>query len=105
MKIRQNPFDERVIASMTTSGVVNLYGVKSLREAERSASLVGKLHGLQEETFSLNWSRVQSNLLASAAGTNICIWDVNRLSGDANESMPLGENFMLNKIMRAHGSA
>lgn len=87
-----------MIASVTTSGVVNLYKTKLFDEngsetqtnGANGNGLIGKLHGLNEETFCLNWSKIKSNLLASAAGTNVCIWDISRTNGTENDRLPLG---------------
>lgn len=80
MKCRMNPVKPGLIASVTTSGVVNLYKsdvFEATNGCNNKTSLVGKLHGLQGETFSLHWSRPSPNLLASAVGTSVCIWDIN----------------------------
>lgn len=100
-----------MIASITTSGVVNLYKTNSFELSgvangvQGSSSLVGKLHGLHEETFCLNWSKCASNLLTSAAGTNVCIWDINRTNGTETEAMPHGDKNQLMKFMNAHGDS
>lgn len=109
MKCRQNPENSSMIASVTTSGVVNLYKTNAfewyehVHEGKTQGSLVGKLHGLHEETFCLNWSRCASNLLASAAGNHVCIWDINRTNGTETEKMPHGDKHQLMKFMNAHG--
>lgn len=80
MKCRQNPHDQSVVASNTTSGVVNLYrmGVDN-----NSEPLIGKLSGLDEETFSMHWSPLNSGYLGSSSGTTACIWDANSKDGKA----------------------
>lgn len=92
MKCRLNPFNPGLIASVTTSGVVNLYKTSALGSAngDTKTPLVGKLHGLAGETFSLHWNRSHANLLASAVGTNVCIWDVNSQNGSETPALPHG---------------
>lgn len=60
-----------MVASMTNTGKINLYNLKEERA-------VGSLVGLTTESFSLQWSKLRPGLIMSAAGTNVCIWDVNR---------------------------
>ena len=76
LKCRQSIFGDKV-ASILTSGVVNIYSVES-------ASKLGCLHGLTEESFCLDWSRKSQSLLASAAGSTVMVWDVahNLQAGD-----------------------
>ena len=91
MKCRMNPAKPGLIASVTTSGVVNLYKTDALEVSNGNKStLVGKLHGLSGETFSLHWSRSTPNLLASAAGQNVCIWDINSQNGTESQNLPYG---------------
>jgi WD40 repeat protein len=80
MKCRQSPFKQGLIASVTTSGVINLYQSHALEQGNgvsKGNSLVGKLFGLSGETFSLHWSKSHSHLLASAVDKTMCVWDVN----------------------------
>ena len=73
IRARQNPHSQGIVASMTASGVINLYNVES-------AGLTGRLNGLAKDSFSLSWSRQREGYLLSSAGTQVCIWDVNHLS-------------------------
>ena len=49
LKCRQNPFNDQNVASILTSGVVNIY--------KKDGTLTGKLHGLSDETFCLDWNK------------------------------------------------
>jgi WD40 repeat protein len=54
---------------MTGSGIVNLYD-------GNTGDLAKRLHGLDKDSFCLSWNKLTPGLLASAAGTSVCIWDV-----------------------------
>ena len=85
MKCRQNPFDAQSIASILTSGVVNIY--------KKDGSLQGKLLGLGDESFCLDWNKKTKGLIVSAAKKSVCVWDIEKnLNG--------GQLF---KIDTAHG--
>ena len=68
LKCRAN-IDGTIIASILTSGVVNLYDMQT-------GSKKGSLQGLTEESFCLDWNKKHNGLLASAAGSTVCYWDV-----------------------------
>jgi len=67
-KCRQNPLGSE-IASILTSGVVNVYSAES-------GNKLGGLVGLAEDSFCLDWNRTKSGLVVSAAGSTVCIWDI-----------------------------
>ena len=85
MKCRQNPFNEQSIASILTTGVVNLYS--------KDGKLQGKLNGLSGESFCLDWNKARAALLVSAVENQICVWDVEKNIGGGQ----------LMKIVNAHG--
>ena len=105
MKCRQNPFDDQCVASVLTSGVVNIY------KKGGNGTLVGKLQGLGDETFCLDWNKKKQGHIVSAAKNTVCVWDVEKnLSGgqlfkidkghgesDVNDAKfsPLNENLIL----------
>jgi len=62
LKVRQNPHNRNLIASVTTTGAIDLYKTKE-------GVKCGTLHGLSEETFALSWNKRNSSLIASAAGS------------------------------------
>jgi hypothetical protein len=64
LKCRMNPNQPGLVASVHTSGVVELYQISD----DFKAKEVGKLHGLNQETFCLSWNKKMSNLICSAAG-------------------------------------
>ena len=89
MKCRQNPFDDQCVASVLTSGVVNIY------KKGGNGTLVGKLQGLGDETFCLDWNKKKQGHIISAVKNTVCVWDVEKnLSG--------GQLF---KIDNAHGES
>ena len=91
LKCRQNPFDSQTVASILTSGVVNVY--------KKDGSLSGKLLGLEDESFCLDWHKKKQGLIVSAAKTTVCVWDVEKnLSavGSNNSSQ-------LFKVDKTHG--
>ena len=55
----------------------------------------GALQGLSEESFCLDWNKRRGGLLASAAGSTVCVWDV---------TQNLDQDSQLLKIAVAHGS-
>ena len=68
MKCRQNPFDEGCVASIVTNGTVNIY--------MKDGTLIGKLHGLGDESFCLDWHKKKQGYIMSAAKQKVCVWDV-----------------------------
>ena len=66
LKCRMNTADDSgTIASILTSGVVNIYSIDS------DDGKLGCLLGLTEESFCLDWNKKRNGLLASAAGSVI----------------------------------
>ena len=88
LKCRAN-LDGTLIASILTSGAVNLYDVQA-------GAKQGSLQGLTEESFCLDWNKKRSGLLASAAGSTVCVWDV---------AQNIDQESQLLKIAVAHDSA
>ena len=93
LKCRQNPLNADTIASILTTGVVNLYSSVSGQKA-------GSLAGLTEESFCLDWNKKRSGLLASAASHTVCVWDA-----DHHVTSDPASGSCLLKIEVAHGSA
>ena len=73
MKCRQNPFDTQCVASILTSGVVNVY--------KKDGTIQGKLLGLGDESFCLDWNKKAKGLIVSAAKKTACVWDVEKNLG------------------------
>ena len=70
MKCRQNPFENQSVASILTSGVVNVY--------KKDGTLSGKLFGLEDESFCLDWNKKKQGLVLSAAKNSVCVWDITK---------------------------
>ena len=68
LKCRANG-EGTLIASILTTGVVNLYDMQD-------GSKRGNLQGLADESFCLDWNKRRGGLLVSAAGSTVCVWDV-----------------------------
>ena len=75
LKCRASPKKQGLFASMTNSGLVNLYQLNGLQSGK--STRMGTLLGLTSETFSLSWNRKQENLICSGSGSDFCIWDIN----------------------------
>lgn len=86
IKARAMPQNLSVVASMTNTGVINLYNMPEILEPENSTAsaevkrLRAQLSGLEEESFAVNWNRHQKGLLCSASQQNICVWDTEKSS-------------------------
>lgn len=93
LKCRMNPMDGTSIASILTTGVVNVY---DLGTGNKKGSLIG----LDDESFCLDWNFKRNGLLVSAAQSTVCVWDVNQNLTQDSES-----GSQLLKIDLAHGSA
>lgn len=76
MKARMCPTKQGLIAAVNNKGLINLFQLSGITKGAQ-ASHVACLYGLKEETFCLNWSK--HNTICSAAGSTVCIWDVNSL--------------------------
>ena len=85
LKCRQNPFDDQRIASILTGGDVNIY--------KKDGTLTGKLLGLPDESFCLDWNKKKAGQILSAAKKTVYVWDVEQ---------NLGQGHLL-KIDPAHG--
>lgn len=67
-----------IVASMTNTGVINLYNFPEILDKEHTSEtkrLRAQLTGLEDESFAVNWNRHQKGLLCSASQQNICVWD------------------------------
>jgi hypothetical protein len=78
-----------VVASMTNSGVINLYNIPEISQIKNGLKLENgekdemlrlktKLNGLKDESFALSWNKVRKGYLTSAAQTTICVWDTQK---------------------------
>ena len=91
LKCRLN--EQKLIASILNTGIINLY---SLEDGQKK----GILSGLTEESFCLDWNKKRAGLLISAAGSSVCIWDVNEhITQDASQGI------QLLRIEKAHENA
>lgn len=74
------PQEPAVVASMTNSGVINLYDVPEICQEEFKADtrLKSKLTGLAAESFALHWNPTKKGLLTSCAEKLIAVWDINK---------------------------
>ena len=70
LKCRLNPIDRKSVASILTSGVIDIFDI------EGNGSKLGKLAGLTDESFCLDWNKKRDGLLVSAAQGTFCVWDV-----------------------------
>tara|TARA_B110000285_G_scaffold4707_1_gene5022 strand:- start:132 stop:332 length:201 start_codon:yes stop_codon:yes gene_type:complete len=59
-----------IVASMTNTGVINLYHFPEILDTENTSEtkrLRAQLTGLEDESFAVNWNRHQKGLLCSAS--------------------------------------
>lgn len=81
--------DGDIIASMTSSGTINLYNIPEISQIKNGQMveigqrdellrLKQKLSGLSDESFALSWNKVKKGLLTSASQTTICVWDTQK---------------------------
>lgn len=75
IKVRNMP-NSCLVASMTNTGLVNLYNIPEIQGEEFSGErLDGQLKGLTIEGFALSWNKKKQGLICSCAEDYLVVWN------------------------------
>ena len=75
IKARCMPQDQTLVASMTNTGLINIYNMPEIGSVQQPGKtceiqrLKTQLSGLEEESFALSWNKHKKGLLTSTQGT------------------------------------